>query len=115
MLAVLDGVEVYGFRTGHLFSQEIWAPEGRARVLQFGALYVGGRHGVADLVPWMFAGLAAAVLVALTAIAVGPIALLAVVFFLLSAWSLGDWMVRRGGVLGSAADRRRSPHFFRCS
>ena len=39
VLAVLAAVEVYGFRTGHLFAQEIWAPEGRARLLQFGALY----------------------------------------------------------------------------
>ena len=37
VLAVLVAVEVYGFRTANLFSQEIWAPEGRARVLQFGA------------------------------------------------------------------------------
>jgi len=38
---VLVALEVYGFRTSHLFSQEIWAPEGRARLLQFGALYLG--------------------------------------------------------------------------
>ena len=42
------------------------------------------------LAPWIFAALAAALLVFFTAIAIGPLALLAVVFFLLSAWSLGD-------------------------
>jgi glycosyltransferase involved in cell wall biosynthesis len=94
-LVALVAVEVFGFRTGHLFSQEIWAPEGRARLLEFGALYVGAATALLILAPWIFAGLAAALLAVLTAIAIGPAALLAVVFFLLSAWSLGDLIVGR--------------------
>ena len=89
VLAVLVALEVYGFRTSHLFSQEIWAPEGRARLLQFGALYLGAVTVLLILAPWMFAGLAAVLGVVLTAIGVGPLAFLAVLFFLLSAWSLG--------------------------
>ena len=38
VLVVLTGVEVYGFGTSHLFAQEIWAPQGWARLLQFAAL-----------------------------------------------------------------------------
>jgi hypothetical protein len=89
VLAVLVALEIYGFRTSHLFSQEIWDPEGRARLLQFAALYLAAATALLILVPWAFAGLAAALLLVLTAIAIGPLAFLAVVFFLLSAWSAG--------------------------
>jgi putative flippase GtrA len=89
VIAVLAGVEVYGFRTSHLFAQEIWAPQGWARLLQFGALYAAVATAVLILAPWIFAGLAVALLLVLTVIAVGPAAILAVLFFLLSAWSLG--------------------------
>jgi putative flippase GtrA len=98
VLAVLVGVEVYGFRTAKLFSQTIWYPEGMARFLEFGALYLGAATVLLILAPWIFASLAAALLLALTAIAIGPVALLAIMFFLLSAWSLG-------GVVG-----RHLPH-----
>ena len=89
VLAVLVALEIYGFRTSHLFSQEIWDPQGRARLPQFAALYLAAATALLILVPWIFARLAAALLVVLTAIAIGPAALLAVVFFLISAWSLG--------------------------
>jgi hypothetical protein len=90
VLAGLIGLEVYGFRTSHLFSQQIWLPVGRARLLQFAALYLAAATALLIMVPWMFARLAAALLLVLTAIAIGPTAFLAVLFFLLSAWSLGD-------------------------
>src|ERR1035437_2456775 len=89
VLAVLVALEIYGFRTSHLFSQEIWDPQGRARLPQFAALYLAAATALLILLPWIFARLAAALLVVLTAIAIGPAALLAVVFFLISAWSLG--------------------------
>src|SRR5450759_4640951 len=99
-LTVLVSIEFYGFRTSHLFSQEIWDLQGRVRVLQFGALYLAAATALLILAPWIFARLAAALLVVLTAIAVGPAALLAVVFFLLSAWSLGGIvLLPRGSLL----------------
>ncbi|MGD0772986.1 MAG: bifunctional glycosyltransferase family 2/GtrA family protein [Candidatus Solibacter sp.] len=97
VLAVLVALEVYGFRTSHVFSQEIWAPEGRARLLQFGALYLDAAAALLILAPWAFVPLAAALLVVLTAIGVGPLAFLAVLFFLLSAWSLGGLILRPRG------------------
>ena len=33
------GLEVYGFRTGHLFSQHIWEPVGLYRLARFGGEY----------------------------------------------------------------------------
>ncbi len=90
VVAVLAGVEIYGFGTNHLFAQQIWAPQGWSRLLQFGALYAAAATAVLILAPWIFAALATALLVVLTAIAVGPTAFLAVLFFLFSAWSLGN-------------------------
>ena len=90
VLAVLVALEIYGFRTSDLFAQEIWDPVGGVRLLQFAALYLAAATALLILVPWIFARLAAVLLVVLTAIAIGPVALLSVLFFLLSAWSLGD-------------------------
>ncbi len=95
VLAVLVAVEVYGFRNSRLFSQTIWLPEGYARLIQFGALYVAAAAALLILAPWIFAGLAAALLLLLTAISVGPVALLSVFFFLVSAWSLGALLMGR--------------------
>ena len=95
VLAMLVALEVYGLRTSHLFSQEIWDPEGRARLPQFAALFLAAATALLILAPWILAGLAVALLVVLTAIGVGPLAFLAVVFFLLSAWSLGGLIVGR--------------------
>ena len=95
VLAFLVAVEVYGFRHANLFAQEIWAPVGLARLLQFGALYIGAATALLILVPWAFACVAIALLLVLTAIGVGPIAFLSVAYFLLSAWSLGDLIVGR--------------------
>ena len=94
VLAALVVLEIYGFRTSHLFSQEIWEPAGRARLIQFAALYLAAATALLILVPWAFAGLAAALLVVLTAIGIGPAALLSVLFFLVSAWSLGRVVLR---------------------
>src|ERR1039458_10003010 len=52
-------------------------------------------HIPSNASPRLHVGLAAALLVVLTAIAIGPAALLAVLFFLLSAWSLGDLLLRK--------------------
>jgi glycosyltransferase involved in cell wall biosynthesis len=95
VLVVLAAVEIYGFGTSHLFSQQVWYPEGLARMLQFAALYLAAATALLILVPWLFVRLAAVLLVLLTAIAIGPMALLAVLFFLLSAWSLGGLVSRR--------------------
>ena len=111
VLAALVVLEIHGFRTSHLFSQEIWVPVGRARLIQFATLYLAAATALLILVPWAFAGLAAALLVLLTAIAIGPAALLSVLFFLLSAWSLGDLLTWWHKAPPCASERSSdSPH-----
>ena len=97
-LAVPAGVEAYGFRTSHLFAQEVWYPQGYARLLQFGSLFAAAAAGLLILAPWSFAGLAAALLACATLFCLGPAACGAVVFYLLSAWSLGRLAGRRWGM-----------------
>ncbi len=94
-MAAMTGVEVYGFRTANLFAQEIWYPEGRARLMQVGAIFTMLSTGLLILVPWSYFGAAALLLAAATVVCLGPLPCLAVAFYLLSAWSLGRLASRR--------------------
>ena len=51
VLAALVVLEIHGFRTSHLFSQEVWVPVGRARLIQFAALYLAAATALLILVP----------------------------------------------------------------
>ncbi|MGD0868213.1 MAG: glycosyltransferase [Bryobacteraceae bacterium] len=83
-------MEVYGFRAGNLFSQEIWLPIGIKRFTRFIGMYLGVSVPVLLLLPWSFAGLIAGLAAVGTAVSVGPQALLAVTFFLVSSCALGS-------------------------
>ena len=90
VLAALVVVEIYGFGASHVLAQAIWEPEGGARAVRFLALYAGVSTAVLILAPWLYVPLAVGILVALTVAFLGAGAALAVAFFLLSAWSLGQ-------------------------
>jgi hypothetical protein len=88
-------MEAYGFRTGRLFSQEIWLPIGIKRFTRFIGMYLGVSVPLLLLVPWSFAGLVAGLAAVGTAVSVGPQALVAVVFFLVSSCALGSHLLGR--------------------
>src|SRR5271157_1999725 len=88
-------MEVYGFRTGHLFSQEIWLPVGIKRFTRFIGMYLGVSVPVLLLVPWSFAGLMAGLVAVGTGVSVGPLPLLAVAFYLVSSCALGSRLLGR--------------------
>jgi hypothetical protein len=102
VIAVLGAVELHGFRSVPLFAQRIWAPEGWTRLVQFAAAYTAIATALLILVPWLFAWLALAGALVLTTIFLGPLAVLAVAFFLLSAWSLGSLFLVGGQALPPA-------------
>jgi glycosyltransferase involved in cell wall biosynthesis len=104
VLAALVALEIYGFSTSGVFEQQIWSPEGSVRVMWFAALYAGVSTALLILVPWLFVPLAATLLAVLTTIFLGPAPVLAVAFFLISAWALG------GLVLGGQGGARKSKH-----
>ena len=89
MLLGVLGVEVYGFRTGHLFSQHIWEPVGLQRLARFGGEYLAIAVPLLLMVPWTFAGVVFGLTILGTAISVGPQAVLATAFFLVASCALG--------------------------
>jgi glycosyltransferase involved in cell wall biosynthesis len=89
------GLEVYGFRTGHLFSQHIWEPVGLQRLARFGGEYLAIAAPLLLIVPWTFAGLILGLTILGTAIAVGPQAVLATAFFLIASCALGSKLLGR--------------------
>ncbi len=94
-VVLVAGVECYGFWSGHLFSQTIWYPDGYLRMLRYTGLFVTGAVSVLVLAPWMFVGAAVAFAASVTALAAGPLALLAPAFFLISAGALGSLIMQR--------------------
>ncbi len=95
LLAGLTAFEIYGFRTSHIFAQEIWSPEGSTRAMAFGAQFAGLSTILLILVPWLYVPLAVGLLTVLTVIFLGPAPVLAVALLLLSAWSLGELVGRK--------------------
>jgi glycosyltransferase involved in cell wall biosynthesis len=89
------GLEVYGFRTGHLFSQHIWEPVGLQRLAKFGGEYLAVAVPLLLIVPWTFAALIFALTILGTGIAVGPQAVLATAFFLIASCALGSKLLGR--------------------
>jgi len=89
------GLEVYGFRTGHLFSQHIWEPVGLYRLARFGGIFLAVAAPLLLMVPWTFAALIFGLTILGTAIAVGPQAVLATAFFLIASCALGSKLLGR--------------------
>lgn len=96
ILAAVAAIEIYGFATGRLFAPDIWMPGGIRRLVRYCCLFAEGALPLLLLAPWMFAGTAATLLLAGSAVA-APAGLPAASFFLLSAWTLGTKLVRGAG------------------
>ena len=90
ILIAVTIAEVYGFATGHLFSQMIWFPWGQRRLGHFTALFAAWSLPVLIMVPWSYASVLAALIALATLLATGPLAVAAIVFFLVSAGALGS-------------------------
>ncbi len=93
-LALL-GVEVYGFRTGHLFSQNIWDPIGLHRLVRLAGTFLAAALPVLLIAPWAFAALVCGLVIVLTTLAVGPLPVLATTLFLVSSRALGSLILGR--------------------
>lgn len=95
VFAIIVGVEVHGFTTSKLFSQDIWFPLGLKRFMRYAAGFLVLAVPLLVLVPWSFAGVIASLLLVLTIFAVGPLPPLATAFFLISACALGSTLLGR--------------------
>jgi len=100
LLAVLC-VDFHGFSTQHLFAQHIWDTVGLLRLARFTGLFLAVAVPILLMAPWTFAGLAIGFVALATAIAVGPLPVLAVVLFLLSSCTVGTRLVGESHLLGT--------------
>ena len=87
--------EAHGFLTAKLFSQDIWEPIGVKRFLKYIGMFLGIAVPVLMIVPWSFATMIAGFATVGTAFAIGPLALLAVAFYLVSSCALGSRLLGR--------------------
>ena len=88
-------VEAHGFRTANLFTQDIWEPIGITRFVKYMGMFLAIAFPLLLMVPWTFAGTIVALTAVGTALAVGPLALLAVVLYLVSSCALGSRLLGR--------------------
>jgi dolichol-phosphate mannosyltransferase len=94
LAAALVGMEIYGFATGDLFAQEIWQPLGLEHLANYTAAWLLLGLPVLVFVPWLFLPLVVAGGLVLSALAAGPLAVLAPILFLISACTLGCALLR---------------------
>ena len=94
LAAALVGLEIYGFSSGDLFAQEIWQPLGLEHLARYTAVWLLLGLPVLIFLPWLFVPLVVAGGLVLSAVAAGPLAVLAPALFLVSACALGCALLR---------------------
>ncbi len=104
VFALLLGVEIHGFKVTHLFDQNIWYPIGLKRFTRYGAEFLALAVPLLVMVPWTFAGVITALLLVLTVVSVGPQAVAAAGFFLISSCALGSMLLGRTKTESVAVD-----------
>ena len=75
----------------------MWDPAGLRHLARYAGWFVAVAVPVLAIVPWLFAPLLCVLTLCLTAVSVGPAALAAVAFFLLSAHALGTRLLKTSG------------------
>lgn len=95
LAAVLLGVVLHGFRADQLLlRQSGWTKVGRARFVHYCEIYWGVSLVLWLIAPRAFVPLAALLILAGTGAALGPVALLTVMAFLVAATALGSILLR---------------------
>src|SRR5580704_17680862 len=89
LFAALVAVEIYGFANHRLFSQDIWEPVGWHRFMAYAKVFLGLAVAALVFVPRAFNAVVLGLVLVLTVVSVGPLALLAVALFVISAGALG--------------------------
>ena len=88
-------IELHGLLNASLYAQDIWEDIGVKRFLRYIGMFVGIAFPLLLMVPWTFASAIAALTAIGTAFAIGPLALLAVVLYLISSCALGSRLLGR--------------------
>jgi len=97
VFAAVLATETYGFRTGNLFSQPIWASLGLTRFGHYTRWFLILVVPALILIPRVFVAFVTGLILVATVVSVGPLSVFAVVFFLISACALGSLVLRQKG------------------
>ena len=98
-LILLSGISGYGFWSESLFEQETWSPVGLDRLAQVGTVYMLAAVAVYFWKPFFATPLFLLLAALYSFAAVGPLALLCVLFFLCSSFLLGRLLFPGEGAL----------------
>ena len=98
-LVLLSGISGYGFWSESLFEKETWSPVGLDRLAQVGTVYMLAAVAVYFWKPFFATPLFLLLAALYSFAAVGPLALLCVLFFLCSSFLLGRLLFPGEGVL----------------
>jgi hypothetical protein len=94
-LGFLVAISAYGFSVEGLFAQPVWDWTGLERLLLFAAVFAGFFLAIVAWRPGWVAPLSFLAALVYTAATAGPLALLAVLFFLFSCFALGRLLLGR--------------------
>jgi glycosyltransferase involved in cell wall biosynthesis len=98
VFAAVVSLEIYGFRTCNLFAQDIWSHTGWERFLRYGRIMLLFSIPAMAFAPRLFLPLVSFVVLVGTVLAAGPLAVLALALFFVSAWLLGSRFVDNGAI-----------------
>jgi glycosyltransferase involved in cell wall biosynthesis len=91
---VLLGIVLHGFRAERILLNSGWTPIGQYRLIHYAKIFWAASLAILLSLPAAFAPIVALLVAAATAIAIGPVALLAVVAFLIGSCALGSKLMR---------------------
>jgi glycosyltransferase involved in cell wall biosynthesis len=97
LLIALAAVETEGFLTSHVFAQDIWTPAGARRFARYTIAYLLVAIPLLLKFPSRFFAVMTLLMLALTALSAGVQPVVAVVFFLVSAFAFGTLLMGRRG------------------
>lgn len=89
------GLAIYAFAVERPFTQPVWTPAGLYHLAGYLAIFAGLSAAVVVLKPRWYSAFFAGLGIVYSCYAVGPVAVLAVCFLLLSAYSTGRLILRR--------------------
>jgi glycosyltransferase involved in cell wall biosynthesis len=90
LACALLGMVLYGFHTQSLWPNAGWTEAGRQRLMHYTTIYWAVSLVIWLIAPVAFAPIVAMLIVGATAVAIGPLAVLAVAAFLISACAVGS-------------------------
>ena len=99
----LVAATIYGLRAGQLFSDPGWTATGKLRLFRYTWIFWSAGAAMLIAVPRYLVAVLAVLFLVATAVAVGPLELLAVSAFLIASCALGSLLLRTGQLLAVLA------------